>query len=292
VDYIMGPAPGIATEFWYWSGMDFCGDLEQWTAQLLSSTAPPLVTSVSYGWQGVLSRLGCTTAKVNDVDANFAKLAANGITIIFASGDSGSGLTSNTLYPAWPASSQWVTAVGSTRFESQRVGQPEMATDQFGSGGGFSTLVDAFDAQKAAVKNYLATAPGLPPSTMFPAGGRATPDVAALGEGFQVEANGRVMSVGGTSASAPTFASLVSLLNEARLKAGKPAMGYLNTWLYQHPEAFTDITQGSNKIGRGGQALTYGFECAKGWDPATGLGTPLFDKMLAAAMGTESEIVV
>lgn len=161
-----------------------------------------------------------------------------------------------------------------------------MATDQFGSGGGFSEMFDAFDAQKAAVNHYLATAPNLPPSTMFPAGGRATPDVAALGEGFQVVNDGRIVSVGGTSASTPTFAALVSLLNEARLKAGKPAMGYLNTWLYQHPEAFTDITHGSN--GRPG----YGYECTRGWDPVTGLGTPLFDKMLAAAMGTESEIVV
>ena len=44
------------------------------------------------------------------------------------------------LYPSWPASSPYVTAVGSTRFVNQKVGQPQMATDQFGSGGGFSTM--------------------------------------------------------------------------------------------------------------------------------------------------------
>jgi tripeptidyl-peptidase-1 len=299
LDYIMGVAPSLLTEFWYWGGNDFCGDLKSWSGHIIKCTADcPLVHSVSYGWQGELSKIGCKTAKVTDVDANFAKIAAMGITIVFASGDSGSGYAPESgldvnpkkakIYPSWPASSPWLTAVGSTRFINQKVGQPEMATDQFGSGGGFSTLFPAFKDQVAAVKNYLSIAQGLPPAGDFPAGGRATPDVSALGEGFQVVANGEVESVGGTSASAPTFAALVSLLNEARIKAGKPAMGYLNPFLYQNPDAFTDITVGSDKIGRGGEKLKYGYDCAKGWDPVTGLGTPIFTKMLAAAMKTST----
>ena len=58
---------------------------------LLASDDVPLVTSVSYGWQGSLSQIGCQDADVTAVDNDFAKLAAKGITIIFASGDSGSG---------------------------------------------------------------------------------------------------------------------------------------------------------------------------------------------------------
>merc|ERR1739845_270344 len=88
-----------------------------------------------------------------------------------------------------------------------------------------------------------------------------TPDVSALGEGFQVIAGGEVQSVGGTSASTPTFASLVGLLNEARIKAGKPAMGYLNPFLYQNADAFTDITVGTNAIDRGGEKIKYGYAC-------------------------------
>merc|ERR1719188_403509 len=191
--------------------MDFCGDLQQWTSAILANDDAPLVHSVSYGWQGEVSQIGCKASKVTEIDANFAKLAAKGITIIFASGDSGSGHSSfqvdgndtkkkhHQMYPSWPASSPWVTAVGATRFQDQTVGHAEMATDQFGSGGGFSTMFDAFDAQKAAVQNYLKIATDLPPSQLFPAGGRATPDVAALGEGYQVVASGRVESVGGTS---------------------------------------------------------------------------------------------
>jgi tripeptidyl-peptidase-1 len=81
---------------------------------------------------------------------------------------------------------------------------------------------------------------------------------------------------------------MVSLLNEARLNTGKPAMGFLNPFLYKTPTAFTDVVHGSNKIDRGGGTLAYGFDCWTGWDPVTGLGTPKFDKLLAAAMATAS----
>ena len=77
--------------------------------------------------------------------------------------------------------------------------------------------------------------------------------------------------VGGTSASCPTFTSMVSLLNEARLNAGKPAMGFLNPFLYMHPEAFNDVTKGRNS---GSPLNKDGFTAIKGWDAATGLGTP------------------
>jgi len=202
------------------------------------------------------------------------------------------------LWPSWPASSPWVTSVGATRFVDNKVGGAEMATDQFGSGGGFSKQFDAFEDQKNAVQNYLKTATRgstFPPDGSFPTGGRATPDISALGEGYQVVQNGRVQSVGGTSASTPAFAGFVSLLNEARQKAGKPAMGYLNPFLYQNPDAFRDVTVGTNAIGRGTGPIAYGYPCAPGWDPATGLGTPNFAKLLARAMatvGVEDSIVV
>jgi len=191
------------------------------------------------------------------------------------------------LYPSWPASSPWVTAVGSTRFVGQKAGNEEMATDQFGSGGGFSTMFNYSDHatwQASAVKAYLANAPQLPPAGSYPPSGRGTPDVSALGEGYQVMINGRVEAVGGTSASAPAFAGMVSLLNEARLQKGGKAMGFLNPWIYQNTDAFTDITKGSNLIGRGTFSLPYGYNCTKGWDPVSGVGTPVFSKMLTAAL--------
>ena len=62
-----------------------------WTYAILATQGGPLVHSVSYGVQGNLTQIGCKDAIVAAIDTNFAKLAARGITIIFASGDSGSG---------------------------------------------------------------------------------------------------------------------------------------------------------------------------------------------------------
>ena len=109
-------------------------------------------------------------------------------------------------------------------------------------------------------------------------------NVSALGEGFQVYVNGQVQSIGGTSASSPTFAAIVSLPNEARFKAGKPAMGFLNPFLYANPDAFFDVVEGTNAEGRGPFTSPYGYHAAPGWDAATGLGTPHFNKLLTAAM--------
>jgi tripeptidyl-peptidase-1 len=294
IEFIMGVAAGVKTEFWEWAGNDFCHDLNQWSSEILSESDVPLVHSVSYGWQGKLSQIGCNDADRSTIEDNLAKIAAKGISVLFASGDSGSGYTKDffkgaALYPSWPASSPWVTAVGATRFVDQKVGQPEMATDQFGSGGGFS---DDFaesphaEYQKSFVQTFFSTAPqsGLPPANMYNATGRGTPDVSAVGEGYQVIVDGQANSVGGTSASTPAFAGIVSLLNEARAKKGKKPLGFLNPFLYKNAHAFTDVTRGSNKIDRSGSKVPDGWDCVKGWDPATGLGTPKFSKLLLAAL--------
>ena len=72
-----------------------------------------------------MTQIQCEPAKWKEVDVNFAKLAAKGITIIFASGDSGSGYQGGgvadigkKLYPSWPASSVWVTSVASDTDDS------------------------------------------------------------------------------------------------------------------------------------------------------------------------------
>ena len=189
------------------------------------------------------------------------------------------------LYPSWPAFSAWMTAVGATRFIDQRVGAEQRATDTFGSGGGFSWVFNAswddhYSWQADAVKAYLARAPNLPPQGSYPPGGRATPDVSALGAGYQVLQDGSVSPASGTSASAPAFAAMISLLNEARAQAGKKPLGFLNPWIYRNGAMFTDITIGSDPNSHNDQ-LTYGFNCTKGWDPVTGMGTPIFDRMLA-----------
>ena len=288
VEYIMGVAPGVLTEFWGYQQHEFCGDLQQFTQKILDTEDTPNVFSISYGWQGNLSEIGCQDNEVQAVDVNFQKLAARGISMIISSGDDGAGCKprSGKLFPSWPASSPWVTAVGATRFIDQDPSNAEQATDQFGSGGGFSSDFDRSNAtwQEDQVSAYLKLGDQLPPSWAFTANGRATPDVSALGEGFQVISNGRVVPVGGTSASTPLFAGLVSLINDVRVSKGKKPLGFLNPFIYSNPQAFTDITVGNNSKDETGYPSKYGFQCTKGWDPVTGLGTPKFDAMLEAAI--------
>lgn len=132
-----------------------------------SKDGRPSVFSVSYGWQGPLSQLGCTDAQVKAVDANFAKAGSVGTTIIFASGDSGAQYMNNQLWPSWPASSQHVTAVGATGFEGATASGPESAVTQFGSGGGFSWTIARAGFQDATITKYLMDAAGsLPPKNM------------------------------------------------------------------------------------------------------------------------------
>ena len=88
------------------------------------------------------------------------------------------------------------------------------------------------------------------------------------------------MSVAGTSASTPVLGAIVAKLNEARLGAGKPPMGFLNPFIYKNPAAFFDVTTGVNS----GIDKSVGFRAIKGWDAATGVGTPDYQKLEAAAM--------
>ena len=76
--------------------------------------------------------------------------------------------------------------------------------------------------------------------------------------------------IGGTSAASPTFAGIVALLNDARIAAGKPPLGFLNPLIYsQATHAFNDITIGSNP-GCG----TQGFKCTVGWDAGKSTAHP------------------
>jgi tripeptidyl-peptidase-1 len=161
----------------------------------------------------------------------------------------------------------------------------EKATTQFGSGGGFDWGWSVQDWQKTATDAYLANPKaGLPREQDFRRYGRATPDLAALGEGYKVIANGKTLGVGGTSASCPLVAGLVSLLNEYRLQNGKSTLGFLNPLLYKMGEAKTgyqDVIVGDNRLDSMSiMKLSEGYSCTEGWDAVTGFGTPNFAEML------------
>lgn len=75
---------------------------------------------------------------------------------------------------------------------------------------------------------------------------KAFPDVSTQADNFRIFFQGSPALIGGTSASSPTFAGFVGLLNSARLSAGKPSLGFLNPLLYATGErGFNDITVGN-----------------------------------------------
>lgn len=85
--------------------------------------------------------------------------------------------------------------------------------------------------QTSAIKDYFSnvdpsTLPDNDPNVTYVKGGRGTPDVCALGTGYPIITGGKLTpGVGGTSASAPVFAAIVSVLNTKLATAGQKPMG-------------------------------------------------------------------
>ena len=119
--------------------------------------------------------------------------------------------------------------------------------------GGFSNYFAQPSYQASAVNTYLtkyissATKAYYTPFTNFTS--RGFPDVSAhsLTPNYAVYVNNQATQSGGTSAASPVFAAIIALVNDALLRAGKPALGFLNPWLYSGGLAgLTDITGGGS----------------------------------------------
>lgn len=64
---------------------------------------------------------------------------------------------------------------------------------------------------------------------------------------FDIVLGGLAGPISGTSCASPSFASVIALINAELALFGKPALGFLNPFLYYRAsEAFTDITLGRN----------------------------------------------
>lgn len=104
--------------------------------------------------------------------------------------------------------------------------------------------------------------------------------------------DGQATPNGGTSAASPVVAAILALLNDARLRAGKPVLGFVNPALYAiGSKGLNDIVNGgslgcagvdlqSDEVIAGAGIIPYAsWNATVGWDPVTGLGTPNFQKL-------------
>jgi kumamolisin len=230
------------------------GFVDAITTAVHDTVNKPSVLSIS--WGGPES--SWPQAAAQSLNNACQSAAALGVTITVASGDNGStdGVSDGQNHVDFPASSPYVLACGGTYLAAVSHGVPQesvwddLASGGGASGGGVSALFALPDWQTKA---------GVPGGTM-----RGVPDVAGDASpesGYNVLVDGQPEVVGGTSAVAPLWAALIALVNQQK----GAAAGFVNAALYQNPSAFHDITQGNNGA----------FAAAPGWDPCTGLGSPI-----------------
>ena len=219
------------------------------------------------------------------------KLSARGVTIMASSGDNGAAgsstrcnsnsgsiisdwtgasWTGTGYFPSFPASSPYVTAVGATM--GGESGNADIACQsQLGAvittGGGFSTYYPTPDWQKSAVDAYFAgLTSGQTPTSGYNRNGRGYPDISFTGVNYQVVVQTEVLGLYGTSASAPLFGAMISLLNAARASSNLAPVGFINPTLYAYGmpntfggngttnfNPFNDITSGDTKCMAQGQ---------------------------------------
>jgi subtilase family serine protease len=255
------------------------------------------VMSMSYG--------ECELEASSSLRALAQQANAQGITWLNSSGDSGAAgcdpdaqVANHGPAATFPASIPEVTAVGGTEFNdaggsywSSLNGAnsvsalsyiPEKAWNDtplgsgLAAGGGAPSLVYP--------KPWWQTGPGVPSDQA-----RDVPDIslAASGahDGYLMYFRGELMAVGGTSASSPSFAGIVSILNQylaAKGSISKPGLGNINPALYNLAQnttgLFHDITGGNNIVpcAAGSQGCvngSFGFNAGPGYDLPTGLGS-------------------
>ncbi len=199
----------------------------------------------------------------------FLRLAAAGVNVFVSTGDAGSNPDSTghggggPLQAEYSSSDSCVIGVGGTSLVLDPAGSVADETGWPDGGGGKSAFFKRPTWQNA---------PGVPSGTQ-----RLVPDVSLAADpnqGAFVFLNGQPQQIGGTSWSAPVWAGFCALINEARVAANKPPLGFLNPLIYPltGSASFRDIVSGSNGA----------FDAGPGYDLVTGIGVPNIAELMRA----------
>jgi kumamolisin len=262
VEWASGIAPGATINIYATGSLAF-GPLDAGLQRILDDAKanPSLrVVSISLG----LGEQNTPAGAIRIQSQIYLRLAALGVNVFVSSGDDGSNPQS-TLQVEYPSSDPNVVAVGGTTLVLNANGTIKSEAGWAGSGGGKSVKF-----KRPTWQAGVGVAAG---ST------RLVPDVAAGADpntGALVVLNGAAHQIGGTSWSAPTWAAIVTLINEARVKTGKKALPFLNPLIYPLIQAasFRDVTGGSNGA----------YHSAPGHDLVTGIGSPNVRNLVKALL--------
>jgi phospholipase C len=255
-----GAAPGAAIVVYFAPNTD-AGFVDAITQAAHDTTNKPNVISISWG----SAESQWTQQAIDSMNSALQDAAVLGVSVFVASGDNlaTDGVSDGKAHVDFPASSPWAVGCGGTNISvtTNTIANESVWNDgSSGSGGGISDLF--------AVPSFQQNV-RLPPSVNDGKTRRGVPDVAAdaaPGTGYRVVVNGTAQVVGGTSAVAPLWAGLATLINQ---KATKP-IGFFLPKLYANPTWLREITQGNNEP----SGSTIGYSAGPGWNACTGLGIP------------------
>jgi len=231
-------------------------------------------------------------ALATSADAIYQEAAAQGQTIFAATGDDGAAgvkfnarkgtcVAAKTRTVLETAASQYVTAVGGTEsaptYDSNGIATGHATESvwhetKYGAGGGGKSKVFSKPSYQNGVtpKDKKRDLPDISLLAAVITPGYVVGENLDNGDGPQVYCCG-----GGTSFAAPYWAGIASLIEQLKGGGLDGRLGALNTDLYSLAESnaagngILDVTKGSN--GWNGVA---GYSAKKGYDQATGWGTP------------------
>jgi hypothetical protein len=223
------------------------------------------LAALSISWGGCEDTSGPAVPYYAAMHQAIQDALAAGVTVFAASGDNGHFDcvdAQGTAIPApavdYPASDPSVIGVGGTTADAGLT----MEAGWDGSGGGESALWP-----RPAYQSALS----------LTGTNRLVPDIATVADpesGLTIYVDGSDAIVGGTSLAAPLAAStLATTLAQRNFTSG---IGWIHPNLYAAPAtSFRDIVQGDN-----------GYAAGPGYDQVTGLGAPLWNKLVAALDST------
>jgi tripeptidyl-peptidase-1 len=311
VQWITGMNAGLKTSIYHIPSLPlpYLGLL----SSLQSSTNLPSTFSLSYSSSEQYEN-GKSEDEMNHANELFVAFGLLGVTFVVASGDNGAYSSGHletkcdAFSPSFPASSPYVTSVGSTQLinlsmephvlDIREVVASLVSGAGFTSGSGLSSVFPRPDYQKKAVKFYFKRdscgTKAIPSSYLSDNETRSYPDVSIIGYKYGVVNFGKSDFTGGTSASSPTFASFISRFNDLRMKANLPRLGFINPLLYdassKNVHAFNDIDFGDNKCTTQ-SCCSVGFKACERYNIPVGLGSPNFhvlgDILLKAGEGND-----